>query len=159
LRQLGADIDGINPAWDSPRARLTEWCDYAEVAASGGWLLLQHSTSRCGPVRNVGHTLVAGGRTPIPIPVPTTGSAVLATINLASPSVLDRLGRGLFKPADIQYVLLDGHPWRFYRSWSGTPVLVDVPAGPRTPLDFPMAHSLMIPGGGTVTFTEVARIP
>jgi hypothetical protein len=54
LRESSVQIDGRNPAWESPAATLSLLCHFTEIARGGNWQALARVSDRCGRPRVLG---------------------------------------------------------------------------------------------------------
>lgn len=54
LRESGVQIDGRNPAWESPAAMLSLLCNFKEIDRGGSWQALARVPDRCGRPRVLG---------------------------------------------------------------------------------------------------------
>lgn len=120
-RQTAFTLDGRNPLWDSPNAKIQEVCWYKVAAAESGWLLLERrSGSACGPESPAAQQDLSSGA-----PVMVAPSAQALTVVRVQPrqSVGQRLGAFLFKPEPLE-VAVGGTEYRLPWGHAGSPLIV-----------------------------------
>jgi hypothetical protein len=84
LRQAPWSIDGRRADFDAPATRIAIECNYASVAATRRWQLVEHRTNRCDAPRELGVTSVPFGE-PVRVPAAGPGEMVVAHFALHLP--------------------------------------------------------------------------
>jgi hypothetical protein len=107
------------------------------VLTEGEYQLLERGANRCGEPRPLGTAEAAYGE-PIDVPAAPEGDAVIAVVDGASPSGVERLRALLYRPA-IRYVVLDGTRFRFTPRNAGSGLLITVPPQADFPKPFALA--------------------
>ena len=158
--QLPKSVTGGLPAWESPRYQVAELCHYAQALEVGHWQLLEHTTTRCGPWRQVATVPLSGV---VNVPEAPAGTILVATFHL-SPSALVRAKQTLYRdfPPRID---VDGRPVRLLAGTASAPHLIEVPGdAPNGPYRFEQLnirtlHLHDAGAGDTVTFWAVPYTP
>ncbi|EHB49706.1 hypothetical protein MycrhDRAFT_5093 [Mycolicibacterium rhodesiae JS60] len=124
---IGAN-DGRLGVQESPRYSRALLCDYMVKGVENGWVLFEHSNSRCGPLTPLSEATVSDGKQ-ITIPAPSgPDKAVLVGIDL-EPTLADRLFQGALAPVFVPTVTLDGVIYRLIAANAAEPFLVSTPPG------------------------------
>lgn len=145
-------IDGRDPGWESPAARLAMACHYTELGIDGRWQVLARVPNRCGPAQSLGTVdIVAGQAIPVPTPV-GPDELVVARIDGLDTPLAYRVRSQLSKLPVVTAVLDGKASYRLVPGTAGDGLVLSAPTaalGWSGPFAYPAAvSSIEVRGGG-----------
>lgn len=159
LERINHSIDGRWSLWESPRYRLSLFCEYETTHASEKWQVLAPTNDRCGAPVAVGESMTSAGvSTPVP-ELPDATDLLLLRVEVDD-SLAARLVRSLWKDYDPVLVTIDGREYRLPRGHLGEPLILCARAGSGVPPPVPDACplSVSVSHKGKVTFEALERL-
>lgn len=126
LRHVPAQaIDGRHPFMDDPRSELALACNYHQTMVDGEWEVLAKGLDRCLPARPIATVAVKSGDS---VAAPEVGADEILVMRVhLGRSLLGRLQAAVFKPASLDYVVLDGGRYRLVTANAGGPLPLCLP--------------------------------
>ncbi len=146
LRTLPGAIDGRNPWFESPAAKLEMVCRYLELGKAASWQVLGRTASRCGSWRALPAVYGKVGD-PIPLPRLEDRELLVASISLPEASAPQAIIATLFKPSPWHIRLDQGYANRLVPLTAAGPLLFASATwvGYSSPFDFgPPASSVTL---------------
>lgn len=152
-------IDGRNPLWESPRARVEMACRYSRSAGSNGWQILDPAGTSCSNSTSLGEPIRVSTGTPVPVPELMPGPHLLLMVVEVEDPILERLTRLVWKDYRPVYVASDTRRNRLPRGHLGAELIVcgNPGFGFAPPVDNPCPDTITLDRDGTIEFRVMTR--